>query len=308
MSDRFDQRYELQVRLLLEVIPIISQFPRFAIKGGTAINFFIRDLNRLSVDIDLSYLPVEPRLDSIADINKILADIAAAIPKKIKSAVVKPNKSFNSGKELKILVELGNTIVKIEPNYILRGFVFPPSQRKLSQKCTDHFGPVVFANIVSIEDLYAGKICAALDRQHPRDLFDVHFFLINEGFTENVRKAFLVYLMSHNRPMSEVLDPNWQDIASIYNNEFLGMSRIDLTLEELYQAGKDLLTAIRRSLTDKDRQFLLSFKSGNPDWNTFFKPEVQNLPAIIWKQRNLEKLPAAKRIQALKKLDEVLSK
>ena len=57
----FKSIYKDQVNQLLEVLPIIRNDTRFALKGGTAINLFHRNMPRLSVDIDLTYLPIEPR-------------------------------------------------------------------------------------------------------------------------------------------------------------------------------------------------------------------------------------------------------
>jgi len=53
--------YRSQVELLLRVLPYVAKEKVFALKGGTAINLFVRDLPRLSVDIDLTYLPFEDR-------------------------------------------------------------------------------------------------------------------------------------------------------------------------------------------------------------------------------------------------------
>ncbi len=58
----FDRRYDAQVRLLIRCLPEIGRYPCFALKGGTAINLFVRDLPRLSVDVDLTYLPLKPRM------------------------------------------------------------------------------------------------------------------------------------------------------------------------------------------------------------------------------------------------------
>ncbi len=55
---------------------------------------------------------------------------------------------------------------------------------------------------------------AALDRQHPRDLFDVSALLANEGLTDALRTAFVVYLISHNRPAVELLAPGRLDIEA----------------------------------------------------------------------------------------------
>ncbi|MEY4066251.1 MAG: hypothetical protein RIR26_2459 [Pseudomonadota bacterium] len=306
MSNPFGNAYEQQVRLLLEVLPIISRYPQFALKGGTAINLFMRNFPRLSVDIDLAYLPIASRSDSVADINSALRQIALAIPNVIPNAIVKATKPFDSGKDIKILVEMKNIAIKIEPNYILRGAVFPAATRSLSRDCAENFGVSISANMVSTEDLYAGKICAALDRQHPRDLFDIHFLLQNEGITTGIRQAFLVYLMSHNRPMNELLNPNWQDLTKIFETEFLGMTKEVVTRDDLKAAGTRLVDTLRRDLTDSERKFLIDFKNGNPNWEKFFKPDVQSFPGILWKQKNLNLMPFEKRRLAVQKLEAVL--
>jgi predicted nucleotidyltransferase component of viral defense system len=306
MSKQFGKAYEVQVRLLLEVLPFVNRHPQFAIKGGTAINLFLRNLPRLSVDIDLTYLPIAPRSESVADINNALQQIALEIPKSVPNAIVRATKPFESGTELKLLVQHNDHTVKIEPNYILRGTVFSPATRALTKDCADHFGLSLSANVLSTEDLYGGKICAALDRQHPRDLFDIHFLLQNEGITSGIRQAFLVYLMSHNRPMSELLNPNWQDLSKAFDTEFLGMTKETLTLNDLKAAGARLVESLKRDLTDDERRFLIAFKTGEPDWGSFFKPDVRNFPGILWKQKNLSLLHPEKRKSAVEKLKAVL--
>ncbi len=118
---------------------------------------------------------------------------------------------------------------------------------------------------VSHADLYGGKICAALDRQHPRDLFDIKLLLENEGITAEVRKAFVVYLASHNRPIHEVLKPNFLDIQAIYKSDFEGMTEDNVSLIDLINTRKQLVEILNSQLTDNDRQFLLSLKMGEPE-------------------------------------------
>ena len=96
----------------------------------------------------------------------------------------------------------------------------------------DEFGYAEMA-VVALADLYAGKICAALDRQHPRDLYDVMLLLDEEGFTDDIRRALLVYIVSHSRPMAELLAPNRKDIRTIYENEFRQMTEEEVSLEAL---------------------------------------------------------------------------
>ena len=125
---------------------------------------------------------------------------------------------------------------------VLRGCVYEPEKRSVSAAVEDAFG---FAEIqvVSFADLYAGKLVAALDRQHPRDLFDVRDPLANEGVTDPLRKAFVVYIISHNRPMAEVLAPTRQDITHEFERGFVGMTENPVSLDELLKAREDLIDA-----------------------------------------------------------------
>src|ERR1700741_5369256 len=74
----FSESYRKQVALLIRVIPIVAEETCFALKGGTAINLFVRNMPRLSVDIDLTYLPIQPREQSLREIDAALRRIAAA--------------------------------------------------------------------------------------------------------------------------------------------------------------------------------------------------------------------------------------
>ncbi len=70
------ETYFQQVRLLIEVLPLIAREADFALKGGTAINLFVRDLPRLSVDIDLTYLPIADREEPLAAIGETVRKLA----------------------------------------------------------------------------------------------------------------------------------------------------------------------------------------------------------------------------------------
>lgn len=215
--------YRRQVALLLKVVPLVASEPSFALKGGTAINLFLRDMPRLSVDLDLTYVPVKDRASSLKDIDEAMRRIA----KKIKGGGVPGahvNASAPRGEKgiTKLVVRAEDAQIKIEVTPVLRGCVYEPAVRQVSERVEEEFG---FAEmpIVSVPDLYAGKIVAALDRQHPRDLFDVRDLLAYEGIDEKLRQAFVVYVISHDRPMAEVLAPAWRDISAEYKRGFEGM-------------------------------------------------------------------------------------
>lgn len=297
--------YTDQVRLLVNLLPIVEKQTCFALKGGTAINLFLRNMPRLSVDIDLAYLPIEDRDTSLTGIDNALEEIIEDIEKRIPRAQVKALVLKGAGKRYKLLVQQGSTNVKVEVTPVLRGSVYPVEKRRISENAEQAFG-FASATLLSFEDLFAGKICATLDRQHPRDLYDTYWLLQNEGINERLKDAFLVYLMSHNRPMSELLAPKSQDISPLYRTEFEGMTFEAIDVERLQDTLPQLVNKIHGALSDDDRRFLLDLKQGNQDWKKFQLPEVEMLPAIQWKLLNLARMNPDKRRQAADKLEKIL--
>lgn len=199
-----DTAYYRQARLLLRILPVIARYPVFALKGGTAINFFIRDLPRLSVDIDLTYTPFDDRETALAAISDTLQNIEEGIKRLIRPATV-IRKTFE-GNVAGLQIRADGSLVKIEPNPVLRGTIYEPQVLSVSPHVQDEFALSVRTQVLAVEDLYGGKICAALDRQHPRDLFDVKLLLDNEGITDPIRRSFIVHLISHDRPLRDITE------------------------------------------------------------------------------------------------------
>lgn len=297
--------YRQQVALLIRTIPLVAKETAFALKGGTAINLFVRDMPRLSVDIDLTYLPVEDRTTSLAAIDAAMLRIADRIEAGIPGAKANPSRSADEKVVTKLIVRAGDVQIKIEITPVLRGTVYDPVVTPVMPTVEDEFG---FAEmqIVSFADLYAGKIVAALDRQHPRDLFDVRDLLAHEGISDELRRAFLVYLISHNRPMAEVLAPTRKPLAEEYARGFVGMTQEPVAVADLEAAREAIIAAMIADMPDAHRHFLVGFKRGKPDWELLGIPEARHLPAVLWKQRNLDKLPAEKRRELADALEQVL--
>jgi predicted nucleotidyltransferase component of viral defense system len=300
----FAEIYRKQVALLVRVLPFVTEETCFALKGGTAINLFVRDLPRLSVDIDLTYLPVAPRPQSLAAINGAMKRIAGRIKAALPDAQIAEGVTENT--VVKLTVRSGGVQIKIEVTPVLRGCVFEPSMQSVKPAVEDAFG-FAEARVVSFADLYAGKIVAALDRQHPRDLFDVRDLLAAEGITADLRQAFIVYLLSHDRPMSEVLAPTFLDIESAYAHGFTGMTREPITLQDLLAARTSLIGTIVGDMPQAHRNFLVSFERGDPDWALLGVTNAANLPAVKWRQQNLDKLTEVKRVALVTRLEEVLA-
>jgi predicted nucleotidyltransferase component of viral defense system len=299
------ETYRRQVALLLKAIPLVATETCFALKGGTAINLFVRDMPRLSVDIDLTYLPIADRAASLKDIDAAMRRIGEGIHRSIPGTRVSSAKLASENCVYKHIVEAGGAQIKIEVTPVLRGCVYEPVAKTVSAKVEDQFG---FAEIqtVSFADLYAGKIVAALDRQHPRDLFDVGDLLANEGIDELLRKAFIVYLISHDRPMAEVLAPTRIDIAAEFDRGFQDMTEEPITLDALLGTRENLIAGIVGNMPTAHRQFLLSFKRGQPDWALLDLPAAKDLPAVRWKLQNLARLDHSKRNELIGRLREVL--
>jgi predicted nucleotidyltransferase component of viral defense system len=293
-----------QVQLLLQVLPLIFQEKCFALKGGTAINLFIRDMPRLSVDIDLVYLGDEERNKALEIIAASLTRIADSISGRLSGTTI--GRAYEGKSDaLRLFIVRNQVQIKIELSPVLRGTVLPVENRAVSKSVEDEFG-FTEVPVISIPDLYGGKICAALDRQHPRDLFDVKLLLETEGVTDVIRKATLVYMMSHPRPIAELLNPNLKNISSVFTNEFSGMTRDAVTLEELVRARELLIRNIQTNLTSEEKEFLLSFKSKDPQWAKLGISGIEKLPAIQWKIQNLNKMNPDKHRDALENLKRLM--
>lgn len=297
-----DSIFYRQADLVLRILPEVLAEEVFALKGGTAINFFVRDLPRLSVDIDLTYLPLKDRSQALTEIHMALQRISKRIRRKQPGAKIIPRISKESSLLIGLTVMHGDTVVKIEPNTIMRGTVYPPEMRSLVPGAVELFEFNIEARTLSLADLYGGKICAALDRQHPRDLYDILTLLNAEGVTDEIRKAFIVYLVSHPRPIFEVLNPSLMDIRGIFENEFQGMVREPVTCEILEETRSRLLENLMTGLTIDERKFIVSIKEGKPLWDLIGLSGIEQLPALRLKLLNIKRMTPKKHDQALRQL------
>ena len=304
-TNQYHNDYLQQVRLLARLLISVNREKVFALKGGTAINLFIRDLPRLSIDIDLTYLPLQNRKDSLENIEAALLRIQTDIERHNHGVVVNQKRAKNQ--QLQKLIVGKTERIKIEPNEVLRGSIYPPELRPLSPKAQELLGIAVGEiQMLSFEDLYAGKICAALDRQHPRDLFDIYLLYQHEGITDKIRSAFVVYLASGPRPMVELLQPNYLDQTSVFHNEFVGMTLDPITYDQLVRVREQLVKDINQTLTSNERHFLLSVLQGEADYSLMSFDHLDQLPALQWKLINVRKMEKNKHVSMLNKLKAVL--
>jgi predicted nucleotidyltransferase component of viral defense system len=285
----FTDIYRKQVELLVATIPFVAEEKCFALKGGTAINLFIRNMPRLSVDIDLTYLPINDRAQALQEIDAALKRIAQRLRSTQPDIQITESAPSTQKETTKLVIRTRERVqIKIEVTPVLRGCVYEPVLMPVCEMVEEEFG---FAeiNVLSFADLYAGKIMAALDRQHPRDLFDVHHVLENEGINDQLRNAIIVYLISHDHSPHSLLNPLLQDITQEFEQNFVGMTNMPIELSTLLSAREKLINNITNQMPEHHKEFLQSFYSRKPDWNLLGLPGAANLPAVRWRELNLDK-------------------
>ena len=272
-----------KVELLLKLMPFVMNEGVFAVHGGTAINLFVKDMPRYSVDIDLTYTPLAGREESLKDINAHLQSIIQHALPQLPGLHVIPNYDT-----CKLLCEYHGYQVKVEVNQTKRGLIGGEAKTlPLSKKAQEEFGLYCEATIVPQTLLYGGKIAAALSRQHPRDLFDVKYMDLP---LSEVREGLIFCLLGSDRPIHESFAPKLIDQRLAIVNQFEGMTDISFSYEDFEQTRAKLITDVRSLMTDADKQFLLSFESGEPLWDGYEFEYFKNYPSIQWKLLNLTKL------------------
>lgn len=283
-----DKLYVDTVRLLLATAPHVFRSDSFALKGGTALNLFIRDMPRLSVDIDVVYTDHNPgREEAMKEISEALtASIKQLDAIGIRSEFLRTK----AGDEVKILVQRGVSQVKVEVNFVFRGTLLPVQARKLANTARELFTTDLTLPVLAESELYGSKLVAALDRQHPRDFFDVRGLFQSTGLTSEIIECFVCYLAGHNRPIHEVLFSRDLDLTVIYESEFQGMTRDAVSPSELLAVRERLRAELPRALTESQKRFLIGLASGEPDWKLMTCPHLAQMPAIRWKLENLARL------------------
>jgi predicted nucleotidyltransferase component of viral defense system len=277
--------YIRQTELLLRVLPYIHEMGVFALHGGTAINLFHDEMPRLSVDIDLTYLPIEDRGTDLKAIKANLEEIAAELRRVVPGIqVINPIQIMG---EYKLFCNLKGVQIKIEVNTINRGVIGDVENRSLCKSAQEKFDQFFEMRTVPKNQLYGGKIIAALDRQHPRDIFDTMRLLDKESLDEEIIRGFLFCLLSSSKPMHEILAPMFKDQQSAMNTQFKGMTDMDFPYSVYELQRNRLLDSVLKSLNGQHLHFLRSVAENKPDW---IFGDWTNFPGISWKLKNLLEL------------------
>ena len=275
--------YKRQVSLLIRIMPSVYRIKDFAVHGGTAINLFYKNMPRYSVDIDLTYIPIQDREESLRTIEEHLKTLKVNIEKSIPNIKVIPKYDV-----WKLQCTLNGATVKIEVNTIKRGIIGETEDKMLCEKAQIEFSMACKARTVSYSQLYGGKITAALSRQHPRDLFDCKYMEISSF--DDVKNGFLLCLLGSDKPIIESLQPNSIDNKDALENQFKGMTDVEFSYADYEEARINLIAQVNAALTETDKDFIISFENGTPDWSKCCAGDLSNYPSVKWKLNNINKL------------------
>ena len=298
-----EKKYIELVRLLIDAAPSVFEGNPFALKGGTAINLFVAEMPRLSVDLDLVF--ADHRVGRKEALRSIAEALAVTRDRLQRAGIEVDLVASKSGDESKLFIRRGRNLVKVEANHVFRGTVLPVEKKKMVPAARLLFATGMEIATLAAPELYGSKLVAAMDRQHPRDLFDVHGLFAGDGLTSAIVDCFVCYLAGHNRPVHEVLFSRPLDIAAAFENEFAGMARQQVAFDELLAVRERLQAELPAALSPEHRRFLVSLVEAEPNWNVAPCLHLAEMPAIRWKLENLRKLKGSNPTKFRQQSDEL---
>lgn len=284
-----------RLQLLTDLLPAVAGERRFALKGGTAINLFEHDLPRLSVDVDLTWLPVGDYASDRAAITAALHALADALRAPPLSLHVAASAPLGADGITRVIASRRGARVQIETTPVMRGTVHPVRTMIAQPRVQAEFG---FAQmqVLDFADLYGGKLAATLTRQHPRDLYDVGLLLDTGRLDAALWRTFLVYLTASPKPACELLEPGEpRDLAMAFRTQFEGMSAKPVTIDALLEVRSRLLARLPALMDESACAFLESVEREAPDFGLIGLPQAAVLPGVRRKLQNLAQRSPDKR-------------
>ena len=287
--------YQRQATLLIELLPTVARQSDFALYGGTAINLFLLDAPRLSIDLDLKFLPPLKIDAAKARIDEILQEVRAEIEKDIPGTrVEQEQKQDRRLPRLLVIRDRDGALVKIEVNPLQVGSIFSPQPRQLSAKVAADFSVAATTmEILAPAEIYAGKIAAALERAHPRDLFDIRQMPDSIWDDQRLWAALAVCLaMSRGRDLHRLIAEKnaGKIIVSLDYENFAPMMRTArATLQELEEAGSRLHARLLSRMPAGCKKLLVDFFCGQADWSAI-GVDIDALPGLQWRSEGIRKM------------------
>lgn len=276
----------------------------FVLKGGTAINLSIFPLSRLSVDIDMDYMPNDSREDMMS-MRKIISSTLKLYMESEGYYLSDQSRSSHSLDAFYFHYQNagGNRdLLKIELNYSLRAHVFEPVFREMK---TDAFGDRLDLCILNPIELFATKANALMNRAAARDLYDFYQFIMSNVLEENaervlLRKTIIFYATISAERVNRSFDTSAIDaltFTKIRRDLFPVLTRRETRLHfdlDLYKnRTKDYLRELMVISPEED-EYMNRFMQGEYMPELLFDhgdivQRIENHPMAIWKcRRNKE--------------------
>ena len=297
--------YERRATVAMRLLPYVAPATMFVLKGGTAINMFIRNMERLSVDIDLSLLSRVGWPQAYEDIQGGLMQIAKHIKDNVKGVKV----DFVPMRKKEWITQLNVTAdgvtIKIEAAQGMPGCVHAPTLLGTQPKVSERFGYTEMQT-ASFEDVYAEKIVAALSRSTGRDLFDMMKLFENEGVSDSVKSTFIVHLLADKKLVPQVITPKTDDITATFHKKFKGMTDYDVDIKDIERARDRTHTEMVVNMAEAHKQTILDYYSLKPDWSKIGLPQAAEMPAIQRRLDYLKTLTPEDRAAHIKEIKAVL--
>ncbi len=291
---------------------------RLVLKGGTALNLFIFDLPRLSVDIDLNYIGMPDREGMMSERPLVEKAMEAVFQRENLMIRRIPTKHAGGKWQLKYQGVLGNQgNLEVDLNFMFRIPLW--DIHKCSSKVTGHH-QIHGVRILDFHELAAGKLTALFARNASRDLFDAHHLLTKIQFNpEQLRLAFILYIgMSSIKNPQEIspesllfdeVDFRQQLLPVLRNtkNEQDSRSWKEIKLQECKQALATLFP-----FTEQEAQFLkiltekgeirASLLTNEP----VIQSKIEKLPSLHWRASLVQSAPKQE-MKTLSQIEEQLS-
>ena len=294
--------YERQCALLVRVLPVLGKESRLALYGGTAINFFLLDSPRLSVDLDLKYAVSESYRDAQAGIRDALQRICDGMKRS----------HPGTGCELdgaRMALRSADDVagIKVEVNPVDVGSAFANQYRRLSAAVAGKYRIEPMAvQLLSTAEIYAGKVAAMLERTHLRDLYDVQ--IMNPGIwdSEEFWSALVLSLvMGRQRDPHKLFEDAGHAAGEDEYRQFEPMMRVRFSRAELERAGVLTRRRVVGQMPDSHRRLLVDAFLSRPDWSAA-GIDIANLPGLLWRMEQIDRMPGRRREEIVASLRRAL--
>lgn len=302
-TDEFEPRTVDKVERLLELLDEIERHPalknKLALHGGTAINLFMLDIPRLSVDIDVSYIGSAAREDMLADrphIENGIETVARAL-----GYIVEARPGGFAGRTflLRYHGNWGIDHVKVDCIYMNRSPILPPVMRETP------IWPGTKVRTFANAELAAGKVKAFFERVKVRDLYDISnlggfYTSLEPSEQEKAHRLILYYasLSAHFPKPFEGRERRFANSLSELSEQLYPMLRSSTerpTIEELLEDAEHFIARWVLPRTDEEREYLDRLAGGHyspelvfPD-KSMARAATEN-PEALWKVKNLRKM------------------